>query len=145
MAHTARNPVRFVRDLPPDHWLTRQLEPDESLREYAEESAVLELTGVLCEEMKKAGLTKKDVADQLGTSRAFVSQVLSGNRNMTLRTLGALLWACGKQVKGLEVVDLDHTVPPVKALVPSVRFSVTTMEGMTGEHAVDIKMGGQHG
>jgi transcriptional regulator with XRE-family HTH domain len=53
---------------------------------------------LLAKAMDEQGLSKSDLAARLGRSRAFVTQVLSGRRNMTLRTLADLAWACGNRV-----------------------------------------------
>ena len=37
-------------------------------------------------------------------SKAYVTQALSGGRNMTLRTLAEFVWACGASVRGFEFV-----------------------------------------
>lgn len=126
MDRNASKRIRLVGDLPEDHWLRSQLDADDSLREYAEERAVLEITGVLYEAMERAGLTQSDIAVQLGTSRSFVSQVLSGSRNMTLKTMGAFLWACGLRVEQLVTEDLAGTSTPQH---PNLSLSITLQQG----------------
>jgi len=48
-----------------------------------------------------SGLSRSEVAEALGTTKSYISQVLNGATNMTLKTLGALLWASGQQVAEL--------------------------------------------
>lgn len=100
--------VRTRDDLPLGHWLARQLPPGTSLRTYAEERAIMTLTRQVLDAVEEAGLTRAEIASLLGTSRSFVSQVLNGSANMTLKTLGALLWATGRQVDGLESNQLGY-------------------------------------
>lgn len=98
--------VRTRDDLPPGHWLARQLPAGTSLRTYAEERTILNLTRFINEAIESSGLSRAELANLLGTSRSFVSQVLNGSANMTLKTFGALLWALGQQVKQVETERL---------------------------------------
>lgn len=52
-----------------------------------QEELILEVTEILSQALKKEGITKKDLADRLGKTKGFVSQVLTGGRNLTLRTI----------------------------------------------------------
>lgn len=85
-------------DLPRDHWIARQLPAGTSLRPYAEDEAMTVLTSAAEDAIDEAGLTRAQVAELLGNTRSYVSQVLSGRTNMTLKTLGALFWAAGRQI-----------------------------------------------
>lgn len=104
--------VRTRDDLPLGHWLARQLPPGTSLRTYAEERAIITLTRQVQDAIEDAGLSRAELAVLLGTSRSFVSQVLNGSANMTLKTLGALLWATGRQVDGLESNQIGYKRVP---------------------------------
>ena len=94
--------VRTRDDLPPGHWLRRQLPAGASLRTYAEERAIINLTRFVNQAAEASDLSRAELANLLGTSRSFVSQVLNGSANMTLKTFGALLWAVGQQVSGVK-------------------------------------------
>ena len=52
-----------------------------------QEELILEVTEALSAALEKEGITKKDLADRLGKTRGFVSQLLAGGRNLTLRTI----------------------------------------------------------
>jgi len=115
--------VRTRDDLPCGHWLARQLPAGASLRSYAEERAIINLTRQVQMALDAAGLSRAEVAQLLGTSRSFVSQVLNGSANMTLKTLGALMWAAGRQVDGIQSERLGTLTPkPTETRV--LRFSV---------------------
>lgn len=58
-----------------------------------QETLIFEATEVISELIEAAGLTKKEVAERLGRSKGFVTQILSGERNMTLRTLSDFAFA----------------------------------------------------
>jgi predicted nucleotidyltransferase/DNA-binding XRE family transcriptional regulator len=71
----------------------------EALRGHEQERLVLEATDRISEAMEEAGISKADLARMLGTSRAHVSTLLSGERNMTLRTLADLAYVLGRRVE----------------------------------------------
>lgn len=54
---------------------------------YQYEGLVLAITEQIAELMEKQGLRRTDLADRLGTSKAYVTQLLDGPSNLTLRTL----------------------------------------------------------
>lgn len=93
--------IRTSDDLPKNHWMAAQLPAGTSLRGYAEDRAVSLLTRAVINAIEKAGLSRTDIANALGTTKSWVSQVLNGSTNMTLKTLGALFWAAGRQVTEL--------------------------------------------
>lgn len=63
-----------------------------------QEALIFQAMELITEALQNDGLSKADLADRLGKSRAFVSQVLDGSRNMTLRTLSDLAFALGYRV-----------------------------------------------
>ncbi|PRH81978.1 helix-turn-helix domain-containing protein [Arenimonas caeni] len=52
-----------------------------------QEELIVSVTGSIIDAMDRAQLSKADLAAKLGVSRSYITQILSGNRNMTLRTL----------------------------------------------------------
>jgi len=67
----------------------------EGMRLFQEERLILAATELICEAMDEQGVTRKRLADMLGTSKSFVTQLLDGSRNMTLRTLADVFLALG--------------------------------------------------
>jgi transcriptional regulator with XRE-family HTH domain len=80
-------------------WVERQEETSEARREYEYERLTVWALDELYEAMERNGLTKADLARKLGTSRANITQTFSGERNITLRTLSDLAWACGVRAR----------------------------------------------
>ncbi len=64
-------------------------------RLLAQEELILEVTEVLCGLLEEEAISKKELAERLGKSKGFVSQLLNGGRNLTLRTLADILHALG--------------------------------------------------
>lgn len=79
--------------------MTRELltewldESPEHSRAFLEEGLILEATEAICGAMEKRCMSKAALAGRLGTSKAYVTQLLNGNRNMTLRTFASIAFA----------------------------------------------------
>ena len=58
----------------------------------------MEVTETLCELLEKEKISRKELADRLGKSKGFVSQLLNGGRNLTLRTVADILHVLGYKV-----------------------------------------------
>jgi transcriptional regulator with XRE-family HTH domain len=61
----------------------------------AQEEFILGATELIFELMEKASVTKAELARRVGRTRGYLTQLLDGNRNMTLRTLAELANALG--------------------------------------------------
>lgn len=66
-------------------------------RELRQEQLILDVTEQIFESMKRQGVTQRELADRLSKSKSYVSQLLNGSRNMTLRTLSDVCLALGVQ------------------------------------------------
>jgi transcriptional regulator with XRE-family HTH domain len=74
------------------------LEDPEFAQLMAQEDLIMEVTETLCELLEKEKVSKKELADRLGKSKGFVSQLLNGGRNLTLRTVADILHVLGYKV-----------------------------------------------
>ena len=59
----------------------------------AQERLITEVTEAIWKAMEETGVNKTDLANRMGASKGYISQVLSGSRNMTLRTLTDICFA----------------------------------------------------
>ena len=66
-------------------------------RLLAQEELILEVTETLCELLEKEKTSRKELADRLGKTKGFVSQLLKGGRNLTLRTVADILHVLGNK------------------------------------------------
>jgi transcriptional regulator with XRE-family HTH domain len=64
----------------------------------AEEELILEVTETICDILENEKISRKELADRLGKSKGFVSQLLNGGRNLTLRTVADILHVLGYKV-----------------------------------------------
>jgi transcriptional regulator with XRE-family HTH domain len=63
------------------------------------EELMLAATNALSEELERQGLTKAALAGRLGRTRGDITQIFSGGRNLTLRTLAEVADALGCKVQ----------------------------------------------
>lgn len=80
----------------------------ENRRLLRQEELILEVTEVLVEALEREGVKRTELASRLKKTRGFVSQLLAGGRNLTLRTLSDVAGALGYQVK-LRLCKQSHT------------------------------------
>lgn len=69
---------------------------DDYERLLAQERLILDATEAIVGLLEEQGVSRQELARRLGKSKGFVSQLLSGERNMTLRTLADLGYALGR-------------------------------------------------
>jgi len=69
----------------------------------AREELILEVTETICDLLEIEKVSRKELADRLGKSKGFISQLLNGGRNLTLRTVADIL-----HVLGYKVVLISH-------------------------------------
>jgi transcriptional regulator with XRE-family HTH domain len=86
-------------------WLTSHLPDPKDQRDYARQKAVAAISSTIERAMKSANLNRVAIAEKLGWEKSQVSRALRGTHNMTIFTLGDLLWACD-----LEVENFDRAV-----------------------------------
>ena len=78
--------------------LEEYLEDPEFAKLMAQEDLILEVTETLCELLEKEKISRKELAERLGKSKGFISQLLNGGRNLTLRTVADILHVLGYKV-----------------------------------------------
>jgi len=71
---------------------------------YQAEKLSLAVTEEFARVMKEKGMSKKDLAERLGVSKARVSNILNGSPNLTLKTLAAISVALDSQIH-LEITE----------------------------------------
>jgi transcriptional regulator with XRE-family HTH domain len=93
----------------------------EERRIYLQEGLILDVTEQVWATLESKGINRKELAEALHTSRANISQLLSGSRNMTLRTLSDMADALGCTVHiKLDDRDEDRSWRPVRDGAPIV-------------------------
>jgi transcriptional regulator with XRE-family HTH domain len=64
-----------------------------------QEELILDATEALARALRSSGLTQSELAARLGKTKGFVSQILGGGKNLTLRTLADVAGALGCKVQ----------------------------------------------
>jgi len=75
---------------------------------YLQEKLIFEVTECIAELMQKNNVRKADLAKKLGKSKGYITQLLNGNANMTLRTISDVFWALGS---ALEINSVKFEIP----------------------------------
>jgi transcriptional regulator with XRE-family HTH domain len=88
--NTKREPEKTLLD--------KYMEDPEFARLMAQGDLIMEVTETLCELLEKEKISRKELADRLGKSKGFISQLLNGGRNLTLRTVADILHVLGYKV-----------------------------------------------
>lgn len=106
----------------PKSWFERKSESRHQRQLFEEERAVLRATEEILRLMEKESISKAELARMLGKTKAYVTQALSGGRNMTLRTLAAFAWACGYSIRGLDLQRIEVPDVTLQAVVSAPRL-----------------------
>lgn len=78
-----------------NHWIVRHEEPD---LEVLEESALFMAQATIQNAINDAGLSRADLAKKMNCPRSFISRMMSGRHNLTVRTMARAMLACGFEV-----------------------------------------------
>ncbi len=76
----------------------RELQDKEMARLFAQEELIEEAGELVAVTMQRERVSKAELARRIGTSKAHITQLLAGSRNMTLRTLADLMHAMHERV-----------------------------------------------
>jgi transcriptional regulator with XRE-family HTH domain len=74
-------------------------ESDENRKLFAQEGLILNVTEELWAAMDRRGKNQQQLAAAIGAGKSYVSQLLNGSRNMTLRTLSDLAEALDQHIE----------------------------------------------
>lgn len=88
--NASKEPEKTLMDL--------YMEDPEFARLMAQEDLIMEVTETLWELLEKEKISRKELAERLGKTKGFVSQLLNGGRNLTLRTVADILHVLGYKV-----------------------------------------------
>jgi len=67
--------------------------------ELIQEGALAMAQCVIQREMVNAGITKKQLATRMNRPLTFVTRMLEGDHNLTVKTLAAAVAACGRELR----------------------------------------------
>lgn len=82
------------------------LSDDEGRKLYNREELIFDVTEAICEAMIQKRISKTKLAQLAGVCKSNITQLLSGDHNMTLATISDLLYALDSKMT-ISVVPLD--------------------------------------
>ncbi len=98
----------FVSSLAP--LKTRLTATPEGLKVWQQERVILELTELICEIMEGKGVSRAELAKMLGKTKGYISQMLDGTTNFTVRTISDVFTVLGYElVAGVERLESEET------------------------------------
>ena len=102
------------------NFVERHTQTPRARRIFEQEYFIIEVTDHILNRIEQAGMTQATIAKMLDTSPQNISQILNGSRNMTLKTLAGMAYACGLRPE-VEFVRLPETAStPVFTVYQSV-------------------------
>lgn len=104
------------------------LEVPEHRKLYEQERLLVDANELLVGIMEKHGISRANLAKRLGKSKAFITQVLRGKRNLTLRTLADLFGAmeCRLVMEALPWHEAISTAPEFDDLSESSCYGLSS-------------------
>jgi len=109
-------------------------------KELIRQELIVSVTEQLWEAMQTANLSKADLARALNKSKPHVTQLLSGERNMTLSTLADLAAALGLRAQ----VRFTDPIPPqgkrTTSPIDSAWISSSTLTTGTAVSSLSVKV-----
>jgi len=97
-----------------------------------EETLIADAAELICQLLERDGISRQDLATRLGKTKGFVSQLLTGERNMTLRTLASVLFVLGHR--------FELAAKPLSA----ARTYPTVLGTAAAGQQLDARRGGSH-
>lgn len=64
-----------------------------------EESALATAQSTIQNAISKSGISRAEMARRMGRDRSFISRILNGNHNLTIKTMARSLAVCGFEVR----------------------------------------------
>ena len=105
---------------PTDYELFEQAS-ERNRRLLVEEDLILDVTEAISAVMQEEGISKAQLAKRMGRTKGFITQLLSGGRNLTLRTLAGLADALESRVT--ITVSKNRDSMSVSSESPSLRVN----------------------
>ncbi len=112
------------------HWLRDHLPDPKAQREYVREKTAAAISSTIERAMKGKHITRSALAAKLGWEKSQVTRALRGTHNMTIYSLGDLLWGCD-----LELEDFDKAITRLGVVtvpIDDATQAVGTVSGFAG-------------
>jgi len=97
-------------------WLSEELDKYSKDIEFLTQETIIDITETIVKRMKELRMNKAELARRLGVSKPFITKLLNGNPNMTIKTLVSIANALDCNVKvnfGNHYNEMRNYVVPV--------------------------------
>lgn len=103
-------------------WFQQYLDRYRDDPDYILEGVILDVTEQIVAAMEEQEVSRSELAERMGVSRAYITKLLRGEGNTTLRTLVRIALALGlrPQVSFVEPEPMDDEAQPARAEVTGV-------------------------
>jgi len=91
----------------------------------------------IAEYMEKNSISKSDLAKRLGTSRAFITKLLAGDTNMTLKTISKVLYHLDARPE-IKIIPSDDNIRWFGVIQNKDVHHPTKSWGMDGEKPINV-------
>lgn len=79
-------------------WISELIENENGVSKLLFERTMMEVTELICKDMERNKVTKSNLAKMLNKSESYVTQLLDGNINLTLKELSEIMALLGRQI-----------------------------------------------
>jgi len=100
----------------------RFVEDSENMRGFQQELLILDVTSRICQLMEDQNISRSELAKRLGTTKGYITQLLDGRANMTLRKIADVFTALGHAMK-VESKPIRNTLSPTITIVEDQSLS----------------------
>jgi transcriptional regulator with XRE-family HTH domain len=91
-----------------NYWVQSSTWDDSVDIEVLEESALAMAQSTIQNAINESGISRSDLARRMQCHRSFVSRMLTGNHNLTVKTMARSMAACGFEVR-FKAVPIEWT------------------------------------
>jgi transcriptional regulator with XRE-family HTH domain len=103
----------------------------------AQSAALIEAANLIAEALRGQGLKQKELAAKLAVSEGYISRLLSGDENLTVRTMARVLHSLGQKYVQRSIPQEGATVVTLQP--QAVRF--TTYNALNSLIPVEVRCG----
>jgi transcriptional regulator with XRE-family HTH domain len=103
-----------------------------NLRLFLQERSIYEVTALIEDTMKEQGVSRSELATRLGKSKGWVTQLLDGEANKTIRTVADVFAVLGREFRAfqqpIKISNRSETSPSVEKVMTLRIFDGTATQ-----------------
>ena len=101
--------------------IDRYKDDPEALQALQQERLILEVAHLICRAMEEKQIKRSTLAKELQKTKGWISQILHGNANLTIRTIANIFTAMGKELR-LDAKDLFEQEHPLHMIEAAINY-----------------------